>query len=73
MNRAMGMVSDTEYTPQADSPRALTTTSARMATMMIMMASVAISAAVPPTTPSSSRAIWPNERPPRRIEKNITR
>lgn len=41
--------------------------------MMIMMSSVATIAAVPPKRPSSSRAICPSERPPRRIEKNITR
>ena len=41
--------------------------------MMTMMARVAIRAAMPPTEPSSSRAIWPSERPPRRIEKNSTR
>ena len=40
--------------------------------MITMMRRVAISAAVPPMTPSSSRAIWPSERPPRRMEKNIT-
>ena len=73
MNSAIGMVMPTEKTPHGLSPSAFTTTSARIATMMIMMVSVAISAAVPPTRPSSSRAIWPSERPPRRIEKNSTR
>ncbi len=57
MNSAMGIVIPTENTPHGDSPRALTTTSARMATMMIMIAKVAMMAAYPPTTPSSSRAI----------------
>ena len=41
--------------------------------MMTMISSVATSAAMPPTMPSSSRAIWPSDRPPRRIEKNRTR
>ena len=66
------MVMPTEKTPQGLSARALTTTRARMATMITMISRVAISAAVPPMTPSSSRAIWPRERPPRRMEKNIT-
>ncbi len=73
MKRAMGMVIPTEKTPQGLSPRAFTTTRARMATMITMMSRVATRAAVPPMTPSSSRAIWPSERPPRRIEKNRTR
>jgi hypothetical protein len=73
MNRAMGMVIPTEKTPHGLSARALTTTRARIATMMTMMSRVATRAAVPPMTPSSSRAICPSERPPRRIEKNITR
>ena len=29
-------------------------------------------ATVPPTRPISSRAIWPRERPPRRMEKKST-
>ena len=73
MNRAIGMVIATEKTPHGLSPSAFTTTRARIATMMIMIASVAIRAANPPTRPSSSRAICPSERPPRRIEKNSTR
>lgn len=73
MNSAIGMVIPTEKTPQGLSPSALTTTSERMATMMIMMVRVASVAAVPPIRPSSSRAICPSERPPRRMEKNMTR
>ena len=44
------MVMPTEKTPHGLSPRALTTTRARMATMITMMSRVAISAAVPPMT-----------------------
>lgn len=73
MKSAIGMVMATENTPHGDSPRALTTTRARMAVMITMISRVAMIAAVPPTRPSSSRAIWPSERPPRRIEKNRTR
>ncbi len=53
MNSAMGIVIDTENTPHGLSPSALTTTSARIATMMITMSSDATIAAVPPTRPSS--------------------
>jgi hypothetical protein len=37
---------------------------------MIMIANTAMSAAIPPTTPISSRAICPRLLPSRRIEKN---
>ena len=73
MNRAIGMVIETLNTPHGLSPRALTTTRARIATMMIMISSEARMVAVPPIRPSSCRAIWPMVRPPRRIEKNSTR
>ena len=66
------MVRPIEKTPQGDSARALTTTRARTARMMIMIAKTAISAAMPPTTPISSRTIWPRLLPSRRMEKNIT-
>ena len=72
MNSAIGMVSPIEKTPHGDSARALTTTSASTARMMIMIAKTAISAAMPPTTPISSRTIWPRLLPSRRIEKNST-
>ena len=72
MNSAIGIVMATENTPHGLSPRALTTTSARIATMMSMISSDAIIAAVPPIRPSSWRAIWPIVRPPRRIEKKST-
>jgi hypothetical protein len=45
---------------------------ASTASRMTMMASTAISAAIPPTGPISSRAIWPRLLPLRRIEKNST-
>ena len=72
MNRAIGIVSVIEKTPHGDSASALTTTSDSTARMMIMIAKTAIRAAVPPTTPISSRTIWPRLLPSRRIEKNIT-
>ena len=37
---------------------------------MIMMRSVPMSAAKPPTAPNSSRAIWPRLRPSRRVESS---
>ena len=72
MNSAIGMVRPIEKTPQGDSARALTTTSASTARMMIMIAKTAIRAAMPPTTPISSRTIWPRLLPSRRIEKKST-
>ena len=39
----------------------------------LVAAATAMIAAQPPTGPSSSLAIWPRERPPRRMEKNSTR
>ena len=69
MNRAMGIVMATEKVPQGEPARALTTTRASTANKMIMMLTTATSAATPPTTPISSRAIWPRLLPLRRIEK----
>ena len=71
MNSAIGMVRPIEKTPQGDSARALTTTSESTARMMIMIAKTAIRAAMPPTTPISSRTIWPRLFPSRRIDRNI--
>ena len=73
MKSAIGMVIATLKTPHGLSPRALTTTSARIAMMMSMISRAATMAAVPPILPSSSRAICPSVRPPRRIEKKSTR
>ena len=72
MNRAIGMVSAMEKTPHGDSASALTTMSASTARMMIMIVKTAISAAMPPTMPISSRTIWPRLFLLRRIEKNMT-
>ncbi len=70
MKTAIGMVMPMEKTPQGECARALTMTRASTASRMIMMANTAIRAAAPPTGPISSRAIWPSERPSRRVEKN---
>ncbi len=70
MNRAIGMVIAIEKVPHAEAASAFTTTSASTASKMIIMAKTATSAAVPPTGPISSRAIWPRLLPSRRMEKN---
>ena len=72
MNRAIGMVIVIEKMPHGLSASALTTISASTAMRIAMIARVATRAAVPPMTPSSSRAICPRERPRRRVEKNRT-
>ena len=70
MKSAIGIVIAIENTPHGDCASALTTTSARTASRMIMIEKTAISAATPPTGPISSRAICPSDLPSRRIEKN---
>lgn len=70
MKRAIGMVMPMEKTPQGECASAPTMTSASTASRMIMMTNTARRAAAPPTGPISSRAIWPSERPSRRVEKN---
>ena len=70
MKSAIGIVIAIEKTPQGDCASALTTTSARTASRMIMIEKTAIRAATPPTGPISSRAICPSDLPSRRIEKN---
>ena len=70
MKNAIGIVIAIENIPQGDCASALTTTSARTASRMIMIEKTAISAAAPPTGPISSRAICPSDLPSRRIEKN---
>ncbi len=62
------MVMAMENTPHGDSARAPMTTMPRTAMRMIMMESTPRMAAQPPIGPSSSRAIWPSERPRRRME-----
>lgn len=64
------MVMPMEKTPHGECASAFTMTSARTASRMIMMMKTATRAAIPPTGPISSRAIWPSERPLRRVEKN---
>ncbi len=73
MNSAIGIVMAIEKTPHGLSANALTTTSASTAIRITMMTSTATMAAVPPTVPSSSRAIWPRLRPLRRVEMASTR
>ncbi len=63
MNRAIGIVIASENVPHGESARAWTTTSASTASRITMMARTATMAAVPPTGPISSRAIWPRLRP----------
>ncbi len=50
---------------------AFTTTRPSTAIRMIMIIAAPISAAQPPTGPSSSRAIWPRLRPWRRVDRNM--
>ena len=73
MNRAIGIVIAMENTPHGLSASAPTTTSASTASRITMMTSTPTMAATPPTTPSSSRAICPSERPRRRLEIASTR
>ena len=70
---AMGMVMVMEKTPQGLSASALTMMSASTAMMITMMAMVATMPAAPPTRPTSSRIIWPRERPRRRVDTQSTR
>ena len=63
------MVMPMEKTPHGEPASALTMTRASTASRMIMIMKTAIRAATPPTGPISSRAIWPSERPLRRVEK----
>jgi len=70
MKKAIGIVIASENVPHGDCASALTTTSARTASRMIMIENTATSAATPPTGPISSRAIWPRLLPSRRMEKN---
>ena len=72
MNTAIGIDIASENVPHGDFARACTTTSASTASRITMIASTAMSAAIPPTGPISSRAICPRLRPPRRVEKNST-
>jgi len=73
MKSAIGMVIEMENTPHGLSANALTTTSASTASRITMMTSTPTIAAAPPTTPSSSLAIWPSDRPRLRTEIDSTR
>ena len=68
MKIAIGIVIAMEKTAQGDSAMAPMTTIHRTAMRMSMIVRTPMIAAVPPTRPSSSRAIWPRERPRRRID-----
>ena len=57
MKNAIGIVIASENVPHGDAASAFTTTSASTASRMIMIENTAISAAMPPTGPISSRAI----------------
>ena len=67
---AIGMVANTVAVAQGLCFIAFTTTSPSTAIRMIMIVSVPMIAARPPTGPSSSRAIWPRLRPSRRVDRN---
>ena len=70
MNMAMGMVAPTVNTPQGLSASALTTTKARTASKIIMMARIAAMPMTPAVVCSSSFTIWASDLPSRRIEQN---
>lgn len=72
MHTAIGMVQPTEKTPQGEEASALTQTMARTARTIMSMTKTTIVATMPPILPISSVAIWPSDRPPRRMEKNRT-
>ena len=64
------MVANTVELAQGLCFMTLTITSPSTALRMIMMMSVPMSAAKPPSGPSSSRAIWPRLRPSRRVDSS---
>ncbi len=68
ISTAMGMVHAMVNSPQGLSRSAFTTTRARTASRMIMMARIATIAASPVPGPISSLAIWPSDLPSRRME-----
>ena len=70
ISKAMGIVAATVDVAQGLWRIAFTTTRPSTAMRMIMIAITPINATAPPMGPSSSRAIWPSERPSRRIEQN---
>jgi hypothetical protein len=68
----MGIVQNTANVPQGLPFKALTTTSASTARMMMQMSSTPIPAMAPATEPISERIMSPSERPSRRVERNST-
>ncbi len=66
----MGSVANTVEVAQGLCFIALTMTRPSTAMMITTIISVPMTAAVPPTGPSSSRAIWPRLRPSRRADMN---
>jgi hypothetical protein len=66
---AIGIVAAIVKTPHGDSARAFTTTSARTARTMTLIAVTLTRATSPAKGPTSSRTILPSDRPPRRTEQ----
>ncbi len=73
MKSAMGMVMAIENTPHGLCASAFTTISASTAIRITMMTRTPTRATTPAVAPSSSRTIWPRERPRRRVEIHSTR
>ena len=69
MSIAIGMVMARVKAPHGECLSALTTTRATTASRMTMMARTETMARSPARRPTSSRAIWPSDRPSRRSEK----
>ena len=70
MSIAIGMVMARVKAPHGESLSAFTTTRATTASRMTMIPRTETMARSPARRPTSSRAIWPSERPSRRSEKN---
>ncbi len=74
MKMAIGIVAAIVKVPQGLPASAFTTTSETTASRIIMISKTVISAMMPPTLPTSSRAIWPSDLPSRRMEaKRMTK
>ena len=67
--RAIGIVAAIVNTPQGDSASAFTTTRARTARRMTLIAVTLTRATRPAKGPTSSRTIWPSDLPPLRMEQ----
>ena len=71
---AIGRVMEIVKVAQGEALSAFTTTRAMTPRRMMMMASTASCAMIPPRLLTSSRAIWPSDFPSRRMEqKRITK